>query len=68
MEASSLSLGYVRIEGDNLDLDDDNFSEAAIYGIKTEYFFNSNIAINAGYTPKFGFKIPLALFGLLPNH
>lgn len=29
---------------------DDDFTEAAIYGVKTEYFFNSHIAVNAGYT------------------
>ena len=35
-------LGYVT--------SDDDYSEAAIYGVKAEYFFNSHIAFNAGYT------------------
>ena len=34
-------LGYVS--------SDDSYTEAAVYGIKAEYFFNSNIALNAGY-------------------
>ena len=28
---------------------DDAYTEAVVYGIKTEYYFNSNIALNAGY-------------------
>jgi hypothetical protein len=34
-------LGYVS--------SDDDYSEAVVYGINAEYFFNSNIALNAGY-------------------
>jgi hypothetical protein len=29
---------------------DDDFTEAGIYGVNAEYFFNSHIALNAGYT------------------
>jgi len=29
---------------------DDDYAEAGVYGINAEYFFNSNIALNAGYT------------------
>jgi hypothetical protein len=35
-------LGYVA--------SDDDFTEAAIYGVNAEYYFNSHIALNAGYT------------------
>ena len=35
-------LGYVA--------SDDDFTEAGIYGVNAEYFFNSHIALNAGYT------------------
>lgn len=35
-------LGYVT--------SDDNYTEAGIYGVNAQYFFNSNIALNAGYT------------------
>ena len=35
-------LGYVS--------SDDNYTEATVYGVNAEYFFNSNIALSAGYT------------------
>ena len=35
-------LGYISSDSD--------FREAAVYGVKTEYFFNSMIALDAGYT------------------
>lgn len=35
-------LGYVA--------SDDNFAKAWVYGVRGEYFFTSNIALNAGYT------------------